>query len=75
MYELEIETREKIFWVVDPKAAKTSEHFFYCSVKVKDGNGFWHTVGHCKYPKDAQEMAKKLTNAIARGEDAVYLNI
>ena len=75
MYELEIETRYKIFRVENPKMAKVSEHFLYCSVKVKDEKGFWHTVGHCKYPKDAEELVKKLNNAILRGEDTVYLDI
>lgn len=75
MYELEIETRDKIFRVGNPKAAKASKHFFFFSIRIKDGRGFWHTIGHCKLLKDAEGLVKKLNDAIIREDDTVYLSI
>lgn len=75
MYELEIETNNTVKKIRDPRKAKASDWMVRCVVRVMDGNGIWHFVGHCFHPTDASWAADDINRAIGARKKSVFVDI
>ena len=73
MYELEIETANHLKKIQNPRKAKDSDWILRCVVRVMDGKGKWHLVGHCFHPTDAACAAADINRAIRNKESSVLV--
>lgn len=75
MYYLEIETENKVKKILNPRKSRVYDMIFRCFVKIMDGNGNWHLVGHCFYMSDAEEAADEINVAIKKKRECVSLEL
>lgn len=47
MYELEIETKNTLKKIKNPRKVRIVDRIFFDSLQVMDEDGKWHTVCHC----------------------------
>ena len=75
MYELEIETKNSLKKIRNPRKAKDSDWILRCVVLVMDGKGKWHLIGHCFHPTDASWAADDINEAIKNKKTSIYVDI
>jgi len=73
MYVLEIETKNHLKKIKNPRRAVAKDLMVWSIVKVMDGDGNWHFIGHCFFPTDAEDAAYIINDAICDREKDVYL--
>lgn len=61
---LEIETKNHLREIRNPRKARDRDWIVRCGVQVMDGKGKWHSIGHCFFPSDAERAANKINKAI-----------
>ncbi len=76
MYALEIETKNKLKKIEDPRKARMSDRIFFDSLQVMDGNGKWHTVCNCCIGVGtAQIIVDDINAAIKKRLSSICLDI
>lgn len=76
MYELEIETKNNLKKIRNPKKARIIDKIFFDILQVMDGEGKWHTVCHCCVGlATAQIIVNNINIAIKKHKSSVYVDI
>lgn len=75
MYELEIETKNHIKKIRNPRKVRSIDLIFRVIVQVMDEDGKWHFIGHAFYPSDGEYAILKIYLAIQSEEEYVDINI
>lgn len=76
MYVLEIETKNKLKKIEDPRKARMSDRIFFDSLQVMDGNGKWYTVCNCLVGVGyGQIIVDKINRAIKKRLPSVCVDI
>lgn len=70
---LEIETRNSIKKIKNPRKARASDLIVRCIVKIMDGDGKWHFVGHSFYESSSEIAANCINEAIKKKKE--YINV
>ena len=55
-YYLEIETENRLKIIKNPRKARAKDIILWCIVRVMDGNGKWHFIGHCFYVSEIFDL-------------------
>ena len=74
MYVLEIETKNSLKKIRNPRKAKACDWIVTCVVRVMDGEGVWHLIGHCFFPSDASMAANDINRAIKEQKSLVLVD-
>ena len=76
MYELEIETKNKLKKIKNPKKARIKDIIFFDILQVMDCDGKWHVVCKCCVGvTTAQIILNDINDAIKKRQSSVYVDI
>lgn len=76
MYELEIETKNNLKKIRNPRKARIRDRIFFDSLQVMDDNGKWHTVCSCVIGVSKGRMIiDDINKAIKKRQLSVYIDI
>lgn len=71
MYKLEIETKNRLKRIRNPRKARAKDLIVRAIVEVMDENSKWHFIGHCFYEVDAEWAADDINDAIKAKEKTI----
>ena len=74
MYELEIETKNTIKKIEEPRKATVIDLAITSLVRVMDGKGKWHKIGFYFSLEDANIIADNINYAIEQRETAICID-
>ena len=76
MYTLEIETKNKIIKVNNPKKAKVKDFIIFDALQLMDENGKWRTICYVSTePRSKTEYAvDTLNSAVKKNKSTVYID-
>ena len=76
MYVLEIETKNKLKRIENPRKARIVDRIFFDLLQVMDNNGKWHTLCKCFLGvSEEQILVYKINRAILHKEPRIYIDI
>lgn len=76
MYELEIETKNNLEKIRNPRKARIADRIFFDSLQIMDDSGKWHTVCCCVVGvSKGQIIIDKIEKAINKKQPYVYVDI
>lgn len=76
MYELEIETKNTLKKIKNPRKARIIDRIFFDSLQIMDDNGKWHTVCRCTVGvSTARMIIDDIDLAIKKHQSSVYVDI
>jgi hypothetical protein len=76
MYVLEIETKNRLKKIENPRKARIRDRIFFDSLQVMDENGKWHTICNCLVGVGYGRMiVYKINSAIEQHLSSVYVDI
>lgn len=74
MYELEIETENRLRKIQNPRKARDIDLGILSIIQVMDGDGKWHFVGFTIFWEDAQNATEEINCAIENKESTVLVD-
>lgn len=74
MYVLEIETKNHLKKIENPRKARDIDLGLWSLVQVMDGDGKWHFIGHTMFFEDAQIATYLINEAIKEKTDSVCVD-
>ena len=76
MYELEIETKNKLKKIKNPRKVRIKDMIFFDLLQVMDGDGIWHTICVCSVGVACgQFIVNRINHIIERRQPSVYVDI
>lgn len=76
MYELEIETKNKLKRIKNPRKARFRDRIFFYSIQVMTNDGKWHTICNCSEGVATLRMVvDDINKAIKKRSLSVYLDV
>lgn len=74
MYILEIETKNKLIKVKNPRKARFVDRIFWDVFQILDNDGKWNKICHCTVGVNLQRIiVEKVNFAIRSGKKSIYL--
>lgn len=74
MYELEIETKNRVKKIRNPRKARDIDLGVWSIVQVMDENGKWRFVGHTMFLENAQNATEEINEAIETEENSILID-
>ena len=77
MYVLEIETKNKLQKIENPRKPRVVDRIFFDSIQVMDNNGVWHTIwsGIALTKAKESKILYDIKSAIKNKDKTIYLDI
>lgn len=77
MYVLEIETKNKLQKIENPRKARVVDRIFFDSIQVMDNNGVWYTIwsGIALTKAKESKILYDIKSAIKNKDKTIYLDI
>lgn len=76
MYVLEIETKDKLKNVSNPRKARIQDRVFCDVLQVMDGKGRWRTICRCTVGvMKGMRIVEEINSAIRKKKKSIYVDI
>lgn len=76
MYVMEIETKDKLKKIENPRKARIVDRIFYDMLQIMDNDGKWHTICKCFLGvSEGQILVYRINMAIYYKESQIFIDI
>ena len=76
MYVMEIETKDKLKKIENPRKARIVDRIFYDMLQIMDNDGKWHTIVKMWIGvTEGQIVVMKINDAIKKKSPHIFVNI